>query len=292
MLLAGLCFARLTCEEIGLHTTMMKKRNVLLHYHIFKNAGTTFERVLDENYGDRHMTFDGPFSFSLINQDQAAAVIEHHASHIAFSSHQIHLPVPSSLSFRAIPVVFVRHPLLRIRSVYLFSQRDQVQSSSDTTCEPLAGFEAWFASMLAGDKNRLHLSNMQTGALSRTHGSPPARRGENGRVCFDLQAAINNLLLVPCLGRTEHFDADVASFTKTLSRLDIAFSYRPGEAENVSSADHKEPIERQLATFRDRVKPETWEQLNWMNHQDLALYDIVQEMMEQRLTEGVPIHFA
>jgi len=43
---------------------MMKKRNVLLHYHIFKNAGTTFERVLDENYGDRHMTFDGPFSFS------------------------------------------------------------------------------------------------------------------------------------------------------------------------------------------------------------------------------------
>jgi hypothetical protein len=133
---------------------------------------------------------------------------------------------------------------------------------------------------------------MQTGALSRTHGSPPARRGENGRVCFDLQAAINNLLLVPCLGRTEHFDADVASFTKTLSRLDIAFSYRPGEAENVSSADHKEPIERQLATFRDWVKPETWEQLNWMNHQDLALYDIVQEMMEQRLTEGVPIHFA
>ena len=40
----------------------MQQRNVLLHYHIFKNAGTTFERVLDENYGDAHIKFDGPFS--------------------------------------------------------------------------------------------------------------------------------------------------------------------------------------------------------------------------------------
>ncbi|MED5314595.1 MAG: hypothetical protein VYB84_01030, partial [Pseudomonadota bacterium] len=74
----------------------MQQRNVLLHYHIFKNAGTTFERVLDENYGDGHITFDGPFSFSVINQDQLSTIIQRHPNAVACSSHQIHLPPPSA----------------------------------------------------------------------------------------------------------------------------------------------------------------------------------------------------
>ncbi|MDG2459525.1 MAG: sulfotransferase family 2 domain-containing protein [Luminiphilus sp.] len=270
----------------------MNRRSVLVHYHIFKNAGTSFERVLDENFGDRHMTFDGPFSFSQVNQDQLATVIDHHPSQCAFSSHQIHLPVPSSLNFRAIPIVFVRHPLLRIRSVYLFGQRDQQAADPSATSAPLAGFEDWVASMLAGDKNRLHLSNLQTGALSRAYNLPPKRSGENGRVCFDLQAAINNLLLVPCLGRTDHFDTDVMSFADSLARFDIDFSYQPGRAENVSSPDYNAPIEDQLRSLEHSVTAETWEKLHWLNHQDLALFDIVQEMVEQRLSSGIPIHLA
>ena len=101
----------------------MQQRNVLLHYHIFKNAGTTFERVLDENYGDGHITFDGPFSFSVINQDQLSTIIQRHPNAVACSSHQIHLPPPSATQFRPIPVVFIRNPLLRIRSVFLFGER-------------------------------------------------------------------------------------------------------------------------------------------------------------------------
>ena len=115
----------------------MTQRNVIVHHHIFKNAGTTFERVLDENYGDKHLSFDGPFTFSHISQDQLAAIIERHPSHVAFSSHQIHLPAPSSLSFRAIPVVFVRHPLLRIRSVFLFEERNAHNDDSSENRDPL-----------------------------------------------------------------------------------------------------------------------------------------------------------
>lgn len=270
----------------------MKQRNVLVHYHIFKNAGTTFERVLDENFGDKHLAFDGPFSFSHVNQDQLATVIDHHPSHVAFSSHQIHLPVPSSLNFRAIPIVFVRHPLLRIRSVYLFSQRNTAGENPVDTREALAGLEEWVATMLAGDKNRLHLSNLQTGALSRAYNLAPQRKGEEGRVCFDLQAAINNLLSVPCLGRTEHFDRDVASFSETLLHFGMTLSHQPGKAENVSSPDYDQPAEQQLKAMQNSLTAETWEKLLWMNHQDLALFDIVNEMVEQRLSRGFPSHLA
>jgi hypothetical protein len=109
----------------------MTDRNVLLHYHIFKNSGTTFERVLNDNYGEQHISFDGPFPFSHINQDQLSMIVERHPAAVACSSHQIHLPVPSSMAFRAIPVVFIRNPMLRIRSVYFFSQRQNQSEERD-----------------------------------------------------------------------------------------------------------------------------------------------------------------
>ena len=58
----------------------MNRRNLLVHYHIYKNSGTSFEQVLDDNYGDRHLKIDGPFAFSHITQDQLANIIEQHLS--------------------------------------------------------------------------------------------------------------------------------------------------------------------------------------------------------------------
>ena len=270
----------------------MTDRNVLLHYHIFKNSGTTFERVLNDNYGDQHISFDGPFPFSHINQDQLSMIVERHPAAVACSSHQIHLPVPSSMAFRAIPIVFIRNPMLRIRSVYFFSRRQNKLLSTSEQKNSLEGLEEWLGSALAGDHNLNQISNLQTGFVSRCYNLPPKRHGIDGRVIYDLQTAINNLSLVPCLARTEHFDIDVASFADTLARFDIPFSYQPKRAENISSPDHGQPISEQLAAMQENLTAATWDKLRWMNHQDLALYDVVHDMLETRLTTGFTIPVA
>lgn len=270
----------------------MTNRNVLLHYHIFKNSGTTFERVLNDNYGEQHISFDGPFPFSHINQDQLSMIIERHPTAVACSSHQIHLPIPSSMAFQAIPIVFIRNPMLRIRSVYFFSQRQNKSLGKRAHDNPLEGLEDWVVSALAGDHNLNQISNLQTGFVSRCYNLPPKRQGIDGRVNYDLQTAINNLSLVPCLGRTEHFDTDVASFAGTLARFDIPFSYQPKRAENISSPDHGQPISEQLDAMQEHLTAATWDRLRWMNHQDLALYDIVHDMLEKRLANGFTIPVA
>ena len=268
----------------------MQQRNVLLHYHIFKNAGTTFERVLDENYGKGHLKFDGPFSFSVINQDQLSTIIQRHPSAIACSSHQIHLPAPSAVSFRPIPVVFIRNPLLRIRSVFLFSKPATKRVIDDVRpSDPLAGFEEWVTQKLSGDKNLLQISNLQTSMLGRCYNLLPKAEEREGRVEFDLQLAINNLSLVPCLGRVEYFDIDVSSFTETLARLDIPFVYNRRKAENVSSPDHKNTAEEQLQAMEQSLSKEIWQKLHWLNHQDLMLYEITHDIMEKRLKNGFQI---
>ena len=37
------------------------------------------------------------------------------------------------------------------------------------------------------------------------------------------------------------------------------------------------------------LSPETWQKLQWLNHQDLALYEITHEMVEKRLANGFEI---
>jgi Fe-S cluster biosynthesis and repair protein YggX len=91
------------------------------------------------------------------------------------------------------------------------------------------------------------------------------------------------------LGRVEHFDTDVSSFTETLAKCGLPFSYEKREAENVSSPDYKNTVGEQLQAMEQSLSPETWQKLHWLNHQDLALYEIVHEMVEKRLANGFEI---
>ena len=97
-------------------------RTVVLHYHIYKNAGTSFDHVLTHNFGDRHELFDGPYPFFTIDQEQLDRIIMRRPQAVAFSSHQIMLPPPSSLDYHALAAIFVRNPFLRIASIYRFKR--------------------------------------------------------------------------------------------------------------------------------------------------------------------------
>jgi|GEM_PF-517306 len=97
-------------------------RTVILHYHIYKNAGTSFDHVLSHNFKGRHELFDGPYPFFTIDQEQLDRIIMRKSAAVAFSSHQIMLPPPSSLEYRALAAIIVRNPFLRIASIYRFKR--------------------------------------------------------------------------------------------------------------------------------------------------------------------------
>ena len=164
-----------------------------------------------------------------------AIIIDHHPEIRALSSHQIYLPAPSSITYRAIPVVFIRHPLLRIRSVFLFEQRQIAASENHSYQEPLDQFEKWISERLQGHKNTLQLNNLQTSMLARSARTLPIGEKRSGRVVYDLQLAINNLSVVPCVGRTEQFENDVKGFEDILADYQHPFKYTAVNAENVTS---------------------------------------------------------
>lgn len=255
----------------------MTPRTVICHYHIFKTAGTSFEALLRQNYGEGHISFDGPTSASSIGQSSLTRIIRDNPEACAFSSHQIALPAPDSRDLKILPAVIIRHPLLRIRSVFLHEMRDVTTQPGTDVME---GFDAWFDELASGHPNQLQICNLQTNLLCREPDQPPQGRNEGGRPLYDVDNAMKNLAEVTLLGRVEHFERDVARFPSLIAAYGLRFRVEEPISENVGSPDFPLSTEDQLNNFRAQVAAETWDRLLWFNGQDLTLWEWVCERLD------------
>jgi hypothetical protein len=97
---------------------------VLVHYHIYKNAGSSIARLLRDCFGDFWTTFEGGSASDIIDSDRLKAFLREHSHIRAVSSHVARPPIPM-MSVR--PLLMLRHPVDRARSVYYFARRDETQ---------------------------------------------------------------------------------------------------------------------------------------------------------------------
>src|SRR5690349_11469788 len=93
-------------------------RFVILHYHIFKNAGSTVENLLDRSFGERFARFDPALSEGLVSSGELLRFIEAHPLMKAVTSHQTRYPLPAAPGILFFDVCFLRDPIDRIRSTY------------------------------------------------------------------------------------------------------------------------------------------------------------------------------
>lgn len=105
----------------------MAERTVIFHYHIFKNAGTSFDAILERNFPGRCLSAE--FSGG-DNAMQVAAWIARSPHITAFSSHTATGPVPVVPGVRIISALWLRDPVARILSAYRF-ERLQAQTLPD-----------------------------------------------------------------------------------------------------------------------------------------------------------------
>lgn len=100
-------------------------RTIILHYHLFKNAGSSLDDLLKANFAGQWVTKE----FS--GQNNTAEVqrwIQGNPDAIAFSSHTMMGPLPQLPDVRIISVALLRDPVARIRSAYRF-EHTQVSDS-------------------------------------------------------------------------------------------------------------------------------------------------------------------
>lgn len=102
-------------------------RTVILHYHLFKNAGTSVDQILKKNFPDGWATreFSGRGGS---NTTQVRQWIKDTPHAVAFSSHTMVGPLSELDAMNIIPLVLLRDPIERIVSAYQFERQQRAQT--------------------------------------------------------------------------------------------------------------------------------------------------------------------
>ena len=252
-------------------------RFVLIHFHIFKNAGTTIEWILRREFPEGFLALD--------SSDPAAVLGTEHLRHSllknpqvrAVSSHQLRYPtgdVPGTVLFDC---CLLRHPLDRLQSLYEYFRR----SEEDHWFAGLARRETAAGFMRELVESAPHfVSNVQTLYLS-TSGAFTRPAG-----VWDLEKACNIVRRMSFPGTVERFDESLAAAEYYLHpafpelRLDYV-------KQNVSpakeSSRHGVRRERLIRLWGSEIH----RQLTRLNEYDLKLFELATSEIRRR-TSLVP----
>ena len=116
-------------------------RTVILHGHIFKNAGTTFDLSLERNFGDRLGDHRDDLEMRGGGAQYLESFLEDHPEIEALSSHHLNFSISQSNALDFISCYILRNPISRIRSVYNFERQQKSDSLGAKTAKKLSFLE-------------------------------------------------------------------------------------------------------------------------------------------------------
>jgi hypothetical protein len=239
------------------------ERPLLLHYHLFKNAGTSVDEMLKRNFGERwgQGEFEHP---GRANVREVQAYLESRPAIDAFSSHTANLPPPQVPGRRVIPILFLRHPLARVKSAYQFERKQE----ADTFGARLAkeqDFAGYVRILLTHPEHR-QARNFQTYRLA--FGEPRAKGSEMERARAALAA-------LPFCGLVEAYESSLERLQALLAPLLPDFR-AIAVRSNVTSAAPAN-LDQVLGEIDAELGPELTQQLREANADDLELFKMVSD---------------
>ena len=237
-------------------------RLVILQYHIFKNAGSTIEDILDHSFGGRFARLETPVDEGLITNRDLLSVLDSRPDLCALSSHQIRHPLPQMPGHLFFDICFLRDPIDRIRSIYTYFRQKPAPGnpmSNLANCTELGDFVAGMIRDLP-----LFVKNVQVNLLACAGDSDePETR--------DLDVAVQRMLATSFLGVVDCFDQSLAAG---------AYALRPAFPEldcdrpavNVSDGMQGTVASRTLK-LRQACRPDVFDELLRLTELDRQLVD-------------------
>lgn len=256
--------APLTAASRRRAPAVLRPRSPLLfHYHIFKNAGTSVDRMLRANFGERWAEREFSDTPPAQRYQNIRSFLEGQPELQAFSSHTAPLPEPELADREVFPILFVRHPLLRVRSAYRF-ERGQDATTRGAILAKQTDFRGYVTTFLDEPKAR-QVRNFQSARF--VHGTP-------GRPAQERERTLATLERLPFVGLVEAYDESVARLGELIRPLFPDFD-PVALHENVTNPDAARSTEQQLAALRDELGPDLYDRLAAENAWDLELYERV-----------------
>jgi len=248
-------------------------RVVIIHNHIFKNAGTTIDGALARELGPAFIDHRDDEGMMQGARYLGRYLLEN-AGISALSTHHLFLPLPEIPGMRLLLITMFRHPLERVTSVYAF-ERLQVSSQNPGPAKAresnLREYVTWRLDPLVNPTIRnFHVLK----CLPLRYGKPDMPDAD------DETQALNFARAIDMLGLVERFDESMVLFEETLRAHfpGIDLSYIP---LNVGQSAEESCAER-LLRLRETLGEAVFNRLETTNAPDLRLHAATVEEFEQR----------
>lgn len=253
------------------------KRHIIIHYHLFKNAGSTVDFMLSRHFKEKWLSYDIPSrTIGSLRPDELAEFVANNPHIQAVSTHLAKLSPPNSDDCCYHPLVFLRHPLDRIGSVYAYLRTlpddDRREHVLMAKRHDLADFVKWRLDQRFGAIMR----NFQTSMLCNDHINLTYKRATTE----DLEAAKKTISDLACFGLVEHFDASIAAMMAYLQPYfgEIATDY---QIQN-KSPDRSPHLNQRLDELLQSLGSSVYAELENANRLDLKLYDYAETLFRSR----------
>jgi len=247
---------------------------ICLHFHIFKNAGTTIDWILQKNFKKHYFALDDTKKPSRILQwDYVIEFLKKQKSYPkAFSSHQIRFPLPQNSELEFLPIVFLRNPIDRAFSIYYFkkNQTDDSIGSTSARSMTLPDFIEWNLSK----EKYLPMKNFQVFFLSRQDNSSEINLD-------DLVIAKNRLKDCKIIGVVERLDESLVVAEEGLrpyfEKIDLSYIKQNVSPERFGN------FEERLEKGRSDIGNKLMEELIQKNKIDSLLHEFANEELDLRI---------
>ncbi|MBF0817512.1 hypothetical protein E4U02_14000 [Microbacterium paludicola] len=237
----------------------------ILHYHLFKNAGTSLDAMFQQYFGDRWTTREFPSSADE-NRRQVQSWLSADTAD-CYSTHTGFLPPPELSDREVFPIVFLRHPLDRIASAYSFERR-QRDSGFGSTLARNTTLRGYIDVRLSIPTDR-QCRDFHANRLAHLY--PQSRESE-------LERATRALEDLPFVGVVEQFDASLARLESLLRERGYDDIQLEPVRRNIS-AERSDSLEDRLAALREDVGEEFYERLLEANRGDIELHRIATDQL-------------
>ncbi|MGK7892421.1 MAG: hypothetical protein AB4372_01895 [Xenococcus sp. (in: cyanobacteria)] len=251
----------------------MKSQAILIHHHIFKNAGTSFCYALKKYFKDRFLECDLPNS-RIVTEKDLKEFIQDNPQALAISGHHISLNTPRQPNYQLISSILLRQPLARIKSIYKFEQQQQANTSGAIQAKKL-NFKEYVLWRMDVTPNML--GNYQTHYCSRTKPADIRKQPTEE----ELQIAITNLKKSAIVGTVERYE----DFLQLA--LDRLREFFPGIHLGYIRLNKTSPSQQTLEEIKTNLVEELGEELvielEAKNQLDQKLYQVAEEILSNNL---------
>ncbi|WP_158966962.1 sulfotransferase family 2 domain-containing protein [Paraglaciecola sp. L3A3] len=235
----------------------------IFHFHFFKNAGTSLDASFKANFTEKEWVTK-EFPGNLIeNRKQVKNWILENPRAKCFSSHTAALPVPILDHIQLLPVLFIRHPLDRIASVYAFEKK-QGGNGFGAVLARNTSLKGYIETRNALGHDR-QCRDFHVGLLAHMFSN------EHGSEFERAKKAIEEL---PFVGLVEEFDESLQRLESWLATEGLTdISLKP-VVQNVSR-NTSISIEEKMEGFKKQLGDEFFDEIMVSNEQDMILYEMV-----------------